>query len=1160
MTGLFAKPDNETRFNVADPLPWGHVSIGASAGTGKTWTLAALATRYIAEADIAVNALLVVTFTRAAAAELRSRIRSRLTEAAGFCEQNLVGADVDASGDALLAHFAALPFDAQSLAAERLRRALRDFDSASIGTIHGFAQNVLGGLGSASHDGAAAELDENTFALIGEVASDLLVDFAAREDSNELHPPRFDELVSAANLIVNNPGIRVVPEPGDTDNPQALVRASMVADVVQEVERRRVLANTTGYTGLLTEVRDVLRNSSRSQLANELRQQFRVALVDEFQDTDSVQWEIFSLLFPSGCEAAEEPRALVVVGDPKQAIYAFRGANIYTYIDAIGSAEHSTLGMNFRSDGRLINALGVLFDGTVFGAGGIAFSGVESAQPASRIEVDGVTPPALVVRTVSADNAAAVNTHRGRVNAASGHELVAADLADRAVQLLQNGRIIIDSETKASRPVRAGDIAVLVTAYSQVPRLQAALHRRGVPAVVARTGNVFSSEAADHWKWLLHGLARPSDPQRARMVALSWFLPHDAGDIALFAEREMSALQSRLADWGDVLEREGVVALHHRIWAEGDLLARLLSFPDGERIITDLDHIAEVLASEVGGEATSALGLLAVFNELSLEDPDAAGRNDAVSRRLESDDNAVQIMTVHVSKGLEFPIVMCPTLWVPRKHQRASTTWQEDNYRFFDVANGLLWPDKAAATQRFDQSKTETVAEHLRLGYVALTRAAHQVIAWWVPGNDYGSTLGRLLFARTGLDVDVALLLDAKNFAPPKDLDETHAALAPLVDAADGALSVQEVDGSVLTARAVVPAPTPDERALALAPFSRQFDRHRRRWSFTSMTAGLYERHHHASAPLDDAERDSGPNDEPIEEQDLPGPTQDNPAALPLADVGAGAAFGTLVHHALEIVDFMDIDLRQALIVALHERHELAREMNDPEALADGLVASVQTPLGPLFNNRALAQVQRSDRLDEMTFDLPLGVGGKSASVAAIGELVARWGTGLPALDAWAQDLAAGTIRATLSGWLTGSIDAVICIRPDAANDDSPGQRPADRFMVVDYKSNLLAAPGKAPEIADYHPDRLVEAMIDHQYPLQALLYSAGLHRYLRWRLPDYNPDTHLGGVGYLFVRGMVGAATPHVAGVPHGVFSWRPAGGLVAELSDLLHSGESGE
>jgi len=1151
MTDLFSVPADDVRFDIASPLPWGHVSIGASAGTGKTWTLAALATRYIAEADVAVNALLVVTFTRAAAAELRYRIRARLGEAAAFCEMRGFGAagNTDEPDDALFEHLASLSADDQILAAQRLRRALRDFDGASIGTIHGFAQQVLGGLGSASHDGSSAELDENTFALIGEVASDLLVDFAERDTDRKGQalpgieapagpiPPKAEELTTAANLILNNPGILVVPQESDTDDPAALLRASMINRVVAEVERRRVLANTTGYTGLLTAVREVLANPQQRQLVAELRQQFRVALVDEFQDTDPVQWEIFSMLFPPGCGTGESPRSLVVVGDPKQAIYAFRGANIHTYVDAIRGAEHSTLGQNFRSDGRLLDGLGVIFNGAVFGSGDIAFSAVEAAQPSSRLEVGGEHPAGVVVRTVTADNSAVVTNERGgRVNAASGHELVAADLADRAVQLLRDGRIVKDVETGDSRPVYAQDIAVLVTAYSQVPRIQAALHRRGVPAVVARTGNVFASDAADHWKWLLHGLARPADPQRARMVALSWFLPHNSADVAALTEHEMSTLQAQLADWGDVLEDEGVVALRHRMWAEGDILARLLSFPDGERIITDLDHIAEVLAAEVGGDATSALGLLAVFNELALEDPDEAGRNDAVSRRLESDDNAVQIMTVHVSKGLEFPIVMCPSLWVPRAHQSATTTWQEGGQRVFDVANKMQWPDRAEAALRVQHSKAESVAEQLRLGYVALTRAAHQVITWWVAGPTHGSTLGRLLFARNGVDIDLDKLLGVKkNFAPPKDVDETHAALAPLVDAAGGALAVQEVDGSVLSARAVAPAQSDGEVDLALAPFTRGFDWNRRRWSFTSMTAGLYERHHHASAPIDAAERDSGANDEPVEVREVMEAADVVDAAevtaaadvvdagLVLADVGAGAAFGTLVHHALEVVDFTDTNLRAHLLDALHERHELAREMSDPDALADGLVASVQTPLGPLFNHQALAQVERIDRLDEMTFDLPLSVSGEPPTVAAIGALVAEWGTGVPALDAWAERLAAGAIRATLSGWLTGSIDAVIRIRATGTN-------------------------------------RLVDAMIDHQYPLQALLYAVGLHRYLRWKIADYDPDVHLGGVGYLFVRGMIGTHTPLVDGVPHGVFSWRPAGGLVASLSDLLHVGVPGK
>ncbi|MBT5137441.1 MAG: exodeoxyribonuclease V, partial [Acidimicrobiaceae bacterium] len=216
----------------------------------------------------------------------------------------------------------------------------------------------------------------------------------------------------------------------------------------------------------------------------------------------------------------------------------------------------------------------------------------------------------------------------------------------------------------------------------------------------------------------------------------------------------------------------------------------------------------------------------------------------------------------------------------------------------------------------------------------------------------------------------------------------------------------------------------------------------------------------------------------------------------------------------------------------------------DEQRLVTGLEAAVRTPLGPLFARRALVDLAPSDRLDEMSFDLTLGEGGNRSTDADIGRLLLDH---LPAddpLGPWAASLTDGPFSAVLAGHLTGSIDLVARVR----HDDG-----IERFVVSDYKTNRLASRGVTPTAAHFQPDQLPAAMAEHQYPLQALLYSVALHRYLRWRLPGYDPAVHLGGTAYLFVRGMVGPDTPTTDGVPNGVFSWRPASDLIIELSDLL-------
>jgi len=269
--------------------------------------------------------------------------------------------------------------------------------------------------------------------------------------------------------------------------------------------------------------------------------------------------------------------------------------------------------------------------------------------------------------------------------------------------------------------------------------------------------------------------------------------------------------------------------------------------------------------------------------------------------------------------------------------------------------------------------------------------------------------------------------------------------------------------------------------------------------------------------------------------------------ASPMADLPMGAAFGSLVHAVLEHADPFAPDLRAELLEHVTEQLRWWPVQADPEAIADGLLPLHRTPLGPLAGALTLGEIGLPDRLRELTFELPLNGGdlsGPGRAEARLGDLAPLLRTHLPADDplaAYADRLDHPALGdQTLRGYLTGSIDVVLRL-------------PSGRFVVVDYKTNFLG-----PTVADYSRDRMAEAMLHSHYPLQALLYGAVLHRYLRWRLPGYDPDTHLGGALYLFVRGMAGPDTPDSGGSdangsPAGVFSWQPPTALLVALSDLL-------
>ena len=282
----------------------------------------------------------------------------------------------------------------------------------------------------------------------------------------------------------------------------------------------------------------------------------------------------------------------------------------------------------------------------------------------------------------------------------------------------------------------------------------------------------------------------------------------------------------------------------------------------------------------------------------------------------------------------------------------------------------------------------------------------------------------------------------------------------------------------------------------------------------------------------------------------LPGtPSASQPGIpSPMADLPKGAAFGTLVHALLENTDFTAPDLRAQLAVEAERAGVFHATGVDAGAFADALVPSLQTPLGPLAGGLRLADLPVSDRLDELDFELPLAGGDRpvgAAQVSGIARLLRRHLPSDDPLAAYADDLDIPELAdRRLRGFLNGSIDLVLRVRADGT----------PRYVVVDYKTNWLG--GETVTSADYTPDLMARAMRDAHYPLQALLYSVALHRYLRWRQPGYDPGTHLGGVLYLFLRGMCGPDSPVVDAMPSGVFAWSPPADLVTDLSDLLAGG----
>ncbi len=1092
-------------FDLLGPLPDGTTVLEASAGTGKTFTIAGLVTRYVAEGVARLDELLVVTFGRAATQELRDRVRERLVTA----RDGLVDpVTARASSDSLLAYLATGTDVETATRRFRLTEALASFDSATVATTHEFCLQVLSGLGTAGDSDAAAVLVENLDDLTVEVVEDLYLRKWGRAGAG-VPPLSVTEATTLAHAVIRDGLAELVAEGNPKDDTPEL-RLRFAQAIRQEVERRKRDRHLLSFDDLLTRLQATLADPrSGPAAAQRLRDRYRIVLVDEFQDTDPVQWDILRLAFHGHA-------TLVLIGDPKQAIYAFRGADVNAYLAAAEIADHhATLAQNWRSDPDLLLGLQALFRGAALGDPRIVVQPVSAAHTGRAL--DSSEAP-VRIRVIPRGNIRSLMV-------APARDLVTADVVNCVIDRLASRALLTPRDGSPARPVQPGDIAVIVRTGAQLDLVHAALLTAGVPSVQRTTSSVFRTPAGADWVALLEALEQPHRAARLRRLAISAFVGWDAAGLE---HNDVDDLGLRVRFWLSVLSERGIAALFEAVSRREQVPARLLAQIDGERRLTDLRHVGEALHAAAMADQ---LGLTASLEWLRRR-VDESDEDSSVerSRRLDSDAAAVQVVTVHASKGLEFPIVFVPFAWDRFVFDPDIPLFHRGERRVRNVGG----PTAAGFKADQQRDKSEQFGEDLRLLYVALTRAQAQVTAWWAPSsrNTECAPLHRLLLA------DDPASSVAERVAVPNDA----AALTRFTSrSVAGCLSVTPV--APRQPRRWQKA-TQSADDLALAVFARTVDASWRRTSYSALTAGAHDVTPAISSEPEIEVKDDEPAT-PAPDSTARSGMRDVPS--PMAALPGGTSFGTLVHAVLEQVDPTASDLAdevRAQIAAHMSRTAFAGLTIDD--LTDGLLPALRTPLGALAGGRALVDIPPSDRLVELDFELPLRGGDRPNGMTQLRELAPLLRAHLPADDPLRPyaDLLEDPIvaDAALRGYLGGSIDAVL--------------RVDGRYLVVDYKTNRLGVFDEPLTAWDYRTEAMAEAMLHAHYPLQALLYDAALHRFLRWRLPDYDPARHLGGVLYLFLRGMCGPDVVSSDGTVPGVFVWRPPASLVVAVSDVLAHG----
>ncbi|MFT4215685.1 MAG: UvrD-helicase domain-containing protein [Micropruina sp.] len=1060
-----------TEFDPDGPLPEGTTVLEASAGTGKTHAIAALAVRLIGEGATSIDRLLMVTFGRNATRELRARVRTHLLQTLAQAEPGPVR--------------------------DRLAAAVAAFDGARVMTIHEFCAAMYAQLGILAGSDPSGRVVADLAPLVREVAHDLYLNryaFDARLPPFPLGDEKRNGVMVRGALSLADDAVAHVLRPivpSDCDGVVA-ERVGFGARVRQVAAERRRQFGVLTFDDQLVRLRDALADDDTGAASCErLRARFDAVLVDEFQDTDPVQWDILRRLF-------DGHRRMVLIGDPKQAIYTFRGADIAAYATAVGAAsDRYSLGVNHRSDAALVRGLAELFDGLRLGEA-IEVHPVVAHRPGCGVRAVGAAIAPVTLRTLDDE-----------VRPWAAHEQIRADLVRQVRSILDRQEIVDEG---VWRRVQPRDIAVLVRTNRGAARIADALRAAGVPVALSGSDSIFASPAADDWLVLLRALASQRRNE-VRHALLSSFFGLSLGDLAAADDGQLADWTATLRQWDRILARAGVAALFASIGAETSFIDRVLARPDGERMMTDFRHLAEVLHGASGHTRPGAAWLAEWLQNERRKTAD-----DERTRRLETDAQAVQVKTVHGAKGLQYPIVLLPDLW--------AAPGSEDDGRgllFHDDSGQAVLDlggrDASGRNQRWRRADTEDAEEALRLLYVAFTRARSQVVAWWArTQRTPRSALQRVLYR------DRSRLPAAPASYYPLDRRPGTQAPAEL----PWVLEAQGVSVGPMTPGAPAappPRPTP-VTALRALRFDRTIDADWRRTSYSGLTAGV-----HGEAPL--------LPDEP-EQSEAIVPAALDTAPSPMRDLPGGTQFGTLVHALFEQVDpgADDAALRSRLVAAAAEwlpRFPLPGV--SAETLAEALLPAFTTPLGPLADDRSLAQLPIGDRLAELGFDLPMAPAG-AFTLGDVADLMRRHLSADDPLIGYPALLADPALAdQPLKGFLTGSIDAVFRV-------GSPAE---PRFLVVDYKTNRLG--GDELTLGHYAQGPMVGAMCASHYPLQALLYCVALHRFLAGRLAGYRPERHLGGVLYLFVRGMGGA----LSGPETGVFAWQPPAALVEQLSRVL-------
>ncbi len=1190
------------KFNLIDSPLEGKNLIEASAGTGKTHTITGLFLRLILEKSLTVDEILVVTFTEAATAELKERIRGKLLDTVDAFHRG-------ESRDPLIASLVKKADENKERAIRALGVAVREFDQAAIFTIHGFCRKVLHENAFESRNMFDAELVADQDDLIREIvddfwrshmyeASPMFVDYALanrfrpdalfrllknrtsrpymtvvpltevedtsplelklRESFGALYKGWCVSRKEVEDILLNHEGLNKVKYPkkkitGWIDSMDRYARfrgygpvrfkgfekftseelkasvkkgcdppeheffelcdkhlkmgvaleegfgrkilglkSELFRYAEHELSSRKDERNILFFDDLLLRLKSALDEDNKGALIRSVRKTFRAAMIDEFQDTDPIQYAIFNKIF------GFKEGSLFLIGDPKQAIYGFRSADIFTYMEASQNVESRyTLEYNWRSHPDLITATNTVFLSSQcpFIYDQIRFYPVSCAtgKASEELVLNGKLDPPFQIWFLDPGRPVEKSLAIDMIIRAVGAEI------SRLLNLGREGRAVLGKGN-----IEEGDIAVLVRRNSEALLMQKALSSLEIPSVLHATGDLFDSREALEMERLLAGIADPGDENAVRAALTTEVMGIKGEDLAGLQEHETGWEEwlVRFRKYHDLWQGFGFIRMFRELLSRQGVLARIMGLPDGERRSTNLLHLAEVIHHT---SIEKKLGVLGLLKWLSERRQGNATNHEEHPLRLESDEKAVKIVTVHKSKGLEYPIVFFPFAWEGtgvRNLKEAFMFHDEDGGMRLTLDLGSRDMDKHRVT-----AEKELLAEALRLLYVALTRAKNRCYLVWGRFKGAESSAPAYLFHQPELGRKDIVTEVSKRFTGLSE-KEMRSDLDTLIGNAGGCADIKDLP--VDPGEKCAPLPETN-RPIFFKNFYGEINDLWSVSSFTSLVSGRF----HVEDVLD---RD---------ETDMPGEKIEKYGSSATGDdifsFPRGAKAGTFLHDVLEHLDFTEKEpgvMESMVSLKLDEYGFKSGWLN---TICNTLRDVLKTPLDPDIPNLKLSCISKRDRLNELEFYFPL----KALSPIKLKKVFQNnVGCGIP--EHFPEDI--GKLKFLPSeGFMKGFIDLVF--------------RWEGRFYIVDWKSNFLG-----DRIENYYQDGLRAAMAKEYYILQYCIYTLALDQYLRLRVPGYDYATDFGDVFYIFLRGVNFGVSPDC-----GIYRDRPSPELIGELRKEL-------